>query len=221
MELGKTWPQKISIYSHTDNLFIEEVEGVEISAIEDMSFKVRGVTDGKYEIIVRNLDTNESVVLKVKVISGFGMTQSAGIPDNRKLREGKTYTWEIGIYDGEWLELQPGDLVFSSSDESIATISDTGVIEALKPGTVMLKVVYKGTEIYNIEFEVLAKRGSSSTTTPDPDPESEPEQGFNFIPIVIITGVVVIAGGVLFIILFLKKKKKKEKEKQENENKLE
>lgn len=150
------------ITSHTDNLSVEGLSGLQISAITNKKFTVKGLAYGNYEVKVKNQDTNETATLTLKVKPKTINVVIGGLEGKETITINEKVNLVVEVYlDGELATLKQGDVVFSSSDQSVATISNTGVIEALQAGDVKISVQYGDiTKTYNLE--VLKKKGCNS-----------------------------------------------------------
>ena len=62
---------EVVITSHTDNLSVEGLSGLQISAITNKKFTVKGLAYGNYEVKVKNLDTNETATLTLKKTKNY------------------------------------------------------------------------------------------------------------------------------------------------------
>lgn len=153
---------EVVITSHTDNLSVEGLSGLQISAITNKKFTVKGLAYGNYEVKVKNLDTNEIATLTLKVKPKTINVVIGGLEGKETITINEKVNLVVEVYlDGELATLKPGDVVFSSNNQSVATISNTGVIEALQAGDVKISVQYGDiTKTYNLE--VLKKKGCNS-----------------------------------------------------------
>ena len=153
---------EVVITSHTDNLSVEGSSGLQISAITNTKFTVKGLASGNYEVKVKNQDTNETATLTLKVKPKTSNVVIGGLEGKETITINEKVNLVVELYlDGELATLKQGDVVFSSSDQSVATISNTGVIEALQAGDVKISVQYGDiTKTYNLE--VLKKKGCNS-----------------------------------------------------------
>ena len=144
---------EVVITSHTDNLSVEGLSGLQISAITNKKFTVKGLAYGNYEVKVKNLDTNETATLTLKMKPKTIDVVIGGLEGKETITINEKVNLVVEVYlDGELATLKPGDVVFSSNNQSVATISNTGVIEALQAGDVKISVQYGDiTKTYNLE----------------------------------------------------------------------
>ena len=115
-------------------------------------------------------------------------------------KAGDTLTLQVNLVPGDY----EGTLRFTSSDESIATVSETGVVTFLKEGSVTIKV---RTE----EFAGIVDTMTVNVKAADEGGETAPgEDGLPVWAIVLIAagGAAVAAGAAIAVIKVIKGRKK-------------
>ena len=113
-------------------------------ATVDATGLVTGVAPGTVQITV--VDANDpSIIMSDTVTVSAGLLDHIAVaPDNASLNEGQTLELTATPQDASnnTVALAPGDsLVWSSSDTSLATVSNTGLVTGVATGTVQITVM--------------------------------------------------------------------------------
>ena len=127
-----TYNQGLEFASSNENIFTVDANGL-----------INAISDGTATLTVTVLaDATLSKTYEIKVYSPARVTiEATGSP---VLEVGKSLTIEATV-EGE----ANGDLIFMSSDDTIATIDDNGCITAKKAGTAVISAKIEGTNVSN------------------------------------------------------------------------
>ena len=127
-----TYNQGLEFTSSKEDIFTVDANGL-----------IKAISDGTATLTVKVLaDETLSKTYEIKVYSPARVTiEATGSP---VLEIGKSLTIEATV-EGD----ASGDLIYMSSDDSIATIDDNGCIKAVKAGTAIISAKIEGTNISN------------------------------------------------------------------------
>lgn len=152
LDLGEKYP--------TDMIFVSDNE--DVVTVTDQGL-ITAVAVGKASITVawdgdENFTANEDgVTFEVEVKEAAKVDWVHPFKDI-ELNEGDTYTFDLG-------EEYPTLILYESSNTSVATIDDNGVISAVAPGTANITAMW-GDKKYNegeVEFAVTVNEKSQNT----------------------------------------------------------
>ena len=113
----------------------------------DQNGKVTGIGEGEATITLTSVDTGKKATCKVKVSKEPKLVQSINLDKtNIKLDPGKTATLNVTINPSN---ADDKVLTWSSSDDSIATVDQNGIVTAKKSGRVTITVTSSNGKIAN------------------------------------------------------------------------
>jgi hypothetical protein len=114
-----------------------------IATVDDKGV-VKGVMEGNSRLKATYQDQTTSTDIRVDSLKVTSLTSSSG-EYGKKLNLGESYTIKVkaNYNDGSKKEITD-NLIFKSSDESVATVDSNGVVKALKNGSTMIYVEYSG-----------------------------------------------------------------------------
>ena len=140
--IAKEKTKKISIHVSTgitaDKDLLWKTSDESVVSVTDQGV-ITGLKKGKADIVVSTVD-GSGLQLSIPVIVGIPVKSITGDVKKLSLTEGDYYETKVTVLPKNATDQQS---VFRSSNETIATVSDTGVIKAIAPGKATIFMVAK------------------------------------------------------------------------------
>ncbi|WP_235338202.1 S-layer homology domain-containing protein [Paenibacillus wulumuqiensis] len=168
-----------SLFTITDGVTFSS-QSPEIASVDDKGL-VKGVAEGNTVVTAVYNGLSAQVTVNVYFTPPTLVRLSAD-SESYTLRKGTTQpTVTRAVYDDGTSEVITGNLQYTSSDESIATVDSNGVITARSKGSADITIEYAG-KTFVIRVNVTEKHNSKNNTTsgdstpaaPTPEPTVTP-----------------------------------------------
>ncbi|XKO54128.1 Ig domain-containing protein [Lysinibacillus fusiformis] len=157
----------VSIDGHSADIFSQNISNLNINQTQRLTYEKNSLSQGIHKVVIKNLNMYEPFEIDAIDVDGFLLSEN-DVPSTESITLDKS---NLELFEGDSAKLtatatpNSANIIWTSSDNSIATVSQDGHVTAIKEGIITVTAQLANTNLTANCIITIKKNGSLETKT--------------------------------------------------------